>query len=85
MNRIWLADIREGRRWLSMGIEAVDDLDPEHRVRLLAVAAHVAVLAMEAGDGDLARRAVEASGDRPGMWSSLAYALLCLNSGIRGF
>ena len=32
----------------------LDELDPEHRVRVLAVAAHVAVLAIEAGDGDLA-------------------------------
>ena len=85
MNRIWIADIREGRRWLTAGMEAVDELDPEHRVRLLAVAAHVAVLAMQAQDGDLARRAVEASEERPGVWSSLAYSLLCLNTGIRGF
>lgn len=85
MNRIWLADIREGRRWLAAGMEAVDDLEPEHRVRLLAIAAHVAVLAMRARDSDLARRAVEASDERPGVWSSLAHSLLCLNTGIRGF
>lgn len=83
MNRIWIGDIREGRRWLELGVQAADDLDPDHRVRVLAVAAHVAVLAMQAADGVLARRAVEASGGRPGMWSSLAHALLCLNAGIR--
>jgi predicted ATPase/class 3 adenylate cyclase len=85
MNSIWLGDIRDGRRWLSLGIEAVDELAPEHRVRVLTVAAFVAVLAMQAGDGELARRAVEASEDRPGTWSSLAHALLSLNSGIRFF
>ncbi len=85
MNRIWIADIREGRRWLSVGMEGLDDLDPEHRVRVLAIAAHVAVLAIQASDGDLARRAVEASEQRPGVWSSLAHSLLCLNAGIRGF
>ena len=53
-------------------------------MRVLAVAAHVAVLAIEAGDGDLARRAVAADG-RPDFWSSLAHGLLCLNHGIRGF
>lgn len=83
MNRIWIADIREGRRWLELGVQGADDLDPDHRVRVLTVAAHVAVLAMQAADGVLARRAVEASGGRPGMWSSLAHALLCLNAGIR--
>ena len=52
---------------------------------MLAVAAHVAVLAIEAADGRLERMAVEAAGTRPGMWSSLAYGLLCLNSGLRCF
>jgi len=85
MNRMWIADIREGRRWLAAGMEAIDELEPEHRIRLLAVAAHVAVLAMRARDSDLARRAVEASDGRPGVWSSLAYSLLCLNTGVRGF
>ncbi len=85
MGRLWVADVAEGRRWLSSGLEAVDELDPEHRVRVLAVAAQVAVLAMEAFDGELARQAVAASGGRPGTWSSLAHALLCLNAGIRGF
>lgn len=85
MNRIWIGDIAEGRRWLSTGLEAVDDLDPEHRVRLLAVAAQVAVLAIEASDGEMARQAVDASHGRPGMWSSLGHSLLCLNTGIRGF
>ena len=51
MSRVWVADIGEGRRWLSAGLEAVDELEAEHRVRTLAVAAQVAVLAMEAGDG----------------------------------
>jgi tetratricopeptide (TPR) repeat protein len=83
MNSIWLADIREGRRWLAMGVDAVDELSDEHRVRVLTVAALVAVLAIQAGDGELAHRAVEASEGRPGMWSSLAHALLCLNTGIR--
>jgi hypothetical protein len=41
------------------------------------------VLAMQAADGALARRAVELSGGRPGLWSSLAHGLLCLNAGIR--
>ena len=50
-----------------------------------AVAAQVAVLAMEAFDGQLARQAVEASDARPGIWSSLAHALLCLNNGLHGF
>jgi hypothetical protein len=85
MNRIWLADIREGRRWLSLGLGALDDLADEHRVRLLAVAAHTAVVAIEAADGELAARAVEASGDAHGMWPSLAHALLCLNAGLRYF
>lgn len=85
MNRIWVGDIGEGRRWLSTGLEAVDDLDPEHRVRLLTVAAQVAVLAIEASDGEMARQAVDASNGGPGMWSSLAHSLLCLNAGIRGF
>ncbi len=85
MGRIWFSDIAEGRRWLSSGLEALDDLDPEQRVRVLAVAAQVAVLAMEAFDGQLARQAVEASDARPGIWSSLAHALLCLNNGLHGF
>jgi predicted ATPase/class 3 adenylate cyclase len=84
MNRVWIADIREGRRWLSVGLEGLDDLDLDQRVRLLAIAAHVAVLAIQARDGDLARRAVEASEQRPGVWSSLAHSLLCLNAGLRG-
>jgi len=83
MNSLWFADIREGRRWLALGMEAVDELDHEPRVRVLTVAALVAVMAIEARDGELARRAVEASEGRPGMWSSLAHALLCLNAGIR--
>ena len=83
MNAIWIGDIRQGQRWLTLGLEAEHELDPEDRVRLLAVAAHAAVLAIEAQDGALARRAVEAADDRPGMWSSLAYALLCLNDGVR--
>jgi tetratricopeptide (TPR) repeat protein len=62
----------------------LDELDPEHRVRVLAVGAHVAVLAIEAGDGDLARQAVAADGG-PGVWSSLAHGLLCLNHGLRCF
>ncbi len=85
MSRIWVADIAEGRRWLSTGIEGAHELTPEHRVRVLALAAQVAVLAMEAFDGELARRAVEASNGQPGFWSSLAHSLLCLNSGIHGF
>jgi predicted ATPase/class 3 adenylate cyclase len=85
MNRVWIGDIRAGRRWLETAMDGVDGLDSEHRVRVLAVAAHVAVLAIEAADGKLARRAVDAAGNRPGMWSSLAYGLLCLNSGIRFF
>jgi predicted ATPase/class 3 adenylate cyclase len=85
MNRVWIADIRAGRHWLETAMDGVDDLDPEHRVRVLAVAAHVAVLAIEAADGKLARRAVDAAGSRPGMWTSLAYGLLCLNFGIRFF
>ena len=84
MNRVWIGHVREGRRWLTAAMPGLDDLRPEHRVRVLAVAAHVAVLAIEAGDGDLARRAVAADG-RPGFWSSLAHGLLCLNHGIRGF
>jgi predicted ATPase/class 3 adenylate cyclase len=85
MCSLWVADIREGRRWLSMGIEVADDLEYEERVRVITVAAYVAVLAIQAGDGVLATRAVEASQGRPGMWSSLAHALLCLNKGIRFF
>jgi len=84
MNRIWIGDVQEGRRWLAAALRGLDDLDPEHRVRVLAVAAYVAVLAIEAGDGELARRAVAAD-DRPGVWSSLAHGLLCLNHGLRGF
>jgi len=84
MNRVWIGNVREGRRWLTAATAGLDDLDPEHRVRVLAVAAHVAVLAIEAGDGELARRAVAADG-RPGFWSSLAHGLLCLNHGLRGF
>jgi predicted ATPase/class 3 adenylate cyclase len=84
MNRIWIGDVSEGRRWLTAAMDGLDGLDPEHQVRTLAVAAHVAVLAIEAGDGELARRAVAADG-RPGVWSSLAHGLLCLNHGLRGF
>lgn len=84
MNRVWIGHVREGRRWLTAAMAGLDELAPEHRVRVLAVAAHVAVLAIEAGDGDLARRAVAADG-RPGFWSSLAHGLLCLNHGLRGF
>jgi predicted ATPase/class 3 adenylate cyclase len=84
MNRVWIGHVREGRRWLTAATAGLDDLSPEHRVRVLAVAAHVAVLAIEAGDGELARRAVAADG-RPGFWSSLAHGLLCLNHGLRGF
>ena len=85
MCSLWVADIREGRRWLSMGLEVADELAYEERIRVITVAAYVAVLAIQAGDGVLARRAVEASEGRPGMWSSLAHALLCLNTGIRYF
>lgn len=85
MNSIWIADIHEGRRWLSLAIEVADELDAEHRIRVLTVGALVAVLAIQARDGELARRAVEASGERPGTWPSLAHALLCLNTGIRFF
>jgi tetratricopeptide (TPR) repeat protein len=84
MNRVWIGDVQEGRRWLAAAMDGLDDLVPEHRVRVLAVAAHVAVLAIEAGDGELARRAVAAD-ERPGVWSSLAQGLLCLNHGLRGF
>ena len=84
MNRVWIGDVQEGRRWLAAAMDGLDDLVPEHRVRVLAVAAHVAVLAIEAGDGELARRAVAAD-ERPGVWSSLANGLLCLNHGLRGF
>ena len=70
MSRVWVADIGEGRRWLSTGLEAVDELEAEHRVRTLAVAAQVAVLAMEAGDGALARRAVAASDGTSSLWSA---------------
>ena len=84
MNRVWIGHVREGRRWLTGAMAGLDDLEPEHRVRVLAVAAHVAVLAIQAGDGELARRAVAADG-RPGFWSSLAHGLLCLNHGLRGF
>ena len=42
----------------------LDELDPEHRVRVLAVAAHVAVLAIEAGDGDLRARRSPPTEDR---------------------
>lgn len=84
MSRIWIGDVGEGRRWLTAAMDGLDDLDPEHRVRVLAVAAQVAVLAIEAGDGELARLAVAADG-RPGTWSSLAHGLLCLNHGIRAF
>src|SRR5207249_4420930 len=48
MNRVWIGDIRAGRHWLETAMDGVDDLDPEHRLRVLAVAAHVAVLAIEA-------------------------------------
>ena len=84
MSRMWITDITEGRRWLSTGMEAEDELEADARARLLAVAAQVAVLAMEAGDGVLARRAVAASEDQSGLWPSLAHSLLCLNAGIRG-
>ncbi|HYZ98258.1 MAG TPA: hypothetical protein VE575_05865 [Acidimicrobiales bacterium] len=84
MNRVWIGDVREGRRWLTAALDGVDDLDAERRVRVLAVAAHVAVLAIQAGDGELARRAA-AAGQQAGVWSSLAHGLLCLNVGIRGF
>jgi predicted ATPase len=84
MNRIWIGDVQEGRRWLAAAMDGLDDLGPEHRVRVLAVAAHVAVLAIEAADGELARRAVAAD-EGPGVWSSLAHGLLCLNHGLRGF
>ena len=84
MNRVWVGNVPEGRRWLTAAMDGVDDLDPQHKVRVLAVAAHVAVLAIEAGDGVLARRAVAADG-RPGFWSSLAHGLLCLNHGLRAF
>ncbi|MGH2760757.1 MAG: ATP-binding protein [Actinomycetota bacterium] len=83
MNALWVADIREGRRWLEFGVEAVEELDPDYRTRVLTEAALVAVMAIEARDGELARRAVEASEGRSGMWSSLAHSLLCLNAGIR--
>jgi predicted ATPase/class 3 adenylate cyclase len=84
MNRIWIGDVPEGRRWLTGALDGLADLDAEHQVRVLAIAAHVAVLAIEAGDGELARRAVAAD-ERPGVWSSLAHGLLCLNHGLRGF
>ncbi|HYZ91472.1 MAG TPA: LuxR family transcriptional regulator [Actinomycetota bacterium] len=85
MSSLWAADIRDGRRWLTRAAEAADELDYEARVRLLTVAAYVAVLAIQAQDGKLAEQAVEASDGRPGMWSSLAHSLLCLNRGIRFF
>ncbi|MGH9290058.1 MAG: hypothetical protein ACRD0V_17490 [Acidimicrobiales bacterium] len=84
MNRIWIGDVPEGRRWLTAALDGLGDLDAAHQVRVLAIAAHVAVLAIEAGDGELARRAVAAD-ERPGVWSSLAHGLLCLNHGLRGF
>lgn len=84
MNRVWIGDVHEGRRWLAAAMDGLDELEPEHRVRVLAVAAHVAVIAIEAGDGELARRAVAAD-DRPGVWSSLAHGLLSLNFGLRCF
>jgi predicted ATPase/class 3 adenylate cyclase len=84
MNRIWIGDVAEGRRWLTAAMDGLGDLDQEQQVRVLAVAAHVALLAIEAGDGELARRAVAADGQH-GVWSSLAHGLLCLNHGLRGF
>ncbi len=83
MNRIWLSNVPEGRRWLGLALEGVDDLEDDHRVRVLTEAAQVAVAAIEARDGMLAERAVAASGGRPGMWSSLAHGLLCLNRGVQ--
>jgi tetratricopeptide (TPR) repeat protein len=85
MNAIWITDIREGRRWTMLALEALDELDQPGRVRVLTAAAVQALLAMEAADGTLARRAVEASEGRGGVWSSLAHALLCLNAGIHYF
>ena len=85
MNRIWLGDIGAGRRWLAAGVAAADDLQPEQRVRVLTVAAHIAVVAMEAADGAEARQAAAAADDEPGLWSSFAVALLCLNTAIRAF
>ena len=64
MNRIWLGDIGAGRRWLAVGVAAADDLEPEQRVRVLTVAAHIAVVAMEAADGAEARQAAGRRGRR---------------------
>lgn len=85
MNRIWLGDIGAGRRWLEVGIVAADDLQPEQRVRVLTVAAHIAVVAMQAADGAEVRQAAAAAGDEPGLWSSFAVSLLCLNTAIHAF
>ena len=85
MNRIWLGDVPEGKRWLTLAVNALDELPDEPRIRVATEAAQIAVMAIEARDGVLAQQAVDVAGDRPGMWSSIAYGLLCLNSGVRGF
>ncbi|WP_426572504.1 hypothetical protein [Aquihabitans sp. McL0605] len=85
MNRIWLGDIGTGRRWLALGVVAADDLEPEQRVRVLTVDAHIAVVAMQAAEGVEVRQAAAAAGDEPGLWSSFAVALLCLNTAIHAF
>ena len=85
MTRIWFGDVAEGRRWLSIGTESVEALSQGHRARVSAVSAQLAVVAMDAFDGELARRAVAMSEGRPGIWSSLAHALLSLNTGIHAY
>ena len=81
MNRIWIGDVQEGRRWLAGAMDRLDDLDPEQRVRVLAVAARCGARHRGRRRGP-ARRAAD---ERPGVWSSLAHGLLCLNHGLRGF
>ena len=52
MNRIWIGDVRRGADG-SPRPGRLDDLVPEHRVRVLAVAAHVAVLTMRRATASL--------------------------------
>jgi predicted ATPase/class 3 adenylate cyclase len=85
---VWSAGLLdEGVRWLTLGIEAVDRLARDERVRLYAARAMIAMTAIDApASKAAAARAIEEFGDQdgPDLWASLAYGVMSLTISFDG-
>lgn len=82
MVTIWdLVDPFEGVRWFEVGWTAADQLTRDERVALLGAWSFISVVALSEPEEDRSRRLqllVEVIDDRPGLWSAVGYAMLCL-------